>query len=107
MAIIDADAVAFEDGVHFADDGGAACFHSVKGQHGIDVIGEEFVGVDDRLVGMHGAEVDTRGEHDGVLGFDPGDRVTGFLMRVHAGSEVWNTLDDGFMAGAFNQIENE
>lgn len=48
MAVVDGDAVAFEDGVHFADDGGAAGFHPVKGQHGVDVVGEEFVGVEDR-----------------------------------------------------------
>lgn len=55
VAIIDGDAVAFEDGVHFADNGGAASLHSINGQHGVDVIGEEFVGVDYGLVGMHGA----------------------------------------------------
>lgn len=42
-----------------------------------------------------------------MLRFDPGDRVTGFLMRVRAGSEIGNTLDDSFMAGAFNQTEDE
>lgn len=42
-----------------------------------------------------------------MIGFDPGDRGTCFLKRVRAGSEAGNTLDDGFMAGSFNQIEDE
>lgn len=107
VAVVDGDAVAFEDGVHFADDGGAAGLHAVDGQHGVDVVGEEFVRVENRLVGMHGAQVDARREHDRVIGFDPGGRVTAFLKRVRARSEAGDTLDDGFMAGAFNQIEDE
>lgn len=107
MAVIDGDAVPLEDGVHFADNGRAASLHSVNGQHGVDVVGEEFVGIENRLVGMHGAQVDARGDHGWDVDFDPGDRVTGFLKRVRAGSEAGNTLDDGCTAGAFNQIEDE
>ena len=55
MTIIDGDAMAFEDGVHFADDGGAASFNTVERKHGSDVIGEDFVGVEDGLVIVHGS----------------------------------------------------
>lgn len=55
MAIIDIYAVAFEHGVHLTDDGGAAGFDAVVGKHGVNVICEYFVRVDDVLVGVHGA----------------------------------------------------
>lgn len=37
-----------------------------------------------------------------MVGFDPSDRVTGFLVRVRAGFDVGNALNDRFLAGAFN-----
>lgn len=55
MAVVYGDAVALEDGVHFADDGGAAGFDAVDSEHGRDVVGEEFVRVEDVLVAVHGA----------------------------------------------------
>lgn len=42
-----------------------------------------------------------------MFGFVPSDRITGFLMRVRAGSEVRNALDDCLVAGAFNQSEDD
>ncbi len=55
MAVVYGNAVALEDGVHFADDGGAAGFDTVDGEHGRDVVGEEFVRVEYVLVTVHGA----------------------------------------------------
>ena len=47
MAVVDADAVALEDGVHFAHDGRPARFHAVHGEHRVNVIGEDFVRIED------------------------------------------------------------
>lgn len=58
VAVVNADAVAFEDGVHFSHDGRPARFHAVKGEHGMDVVGEDLVRVEDRLISVHGAQVD-------------------------------------------------
>ena len=54
MTVVHADAVTFEDRVHFADDGCAAGFDAVEGEHGGYVVREDLVRVDNGLIVAHG-----------------------------------------------------
>ena len=107
MAIIDCDAMAFENGIHFADDGCAAGFNAVEGEHGDDVVGEDFVGVDDGLMFVHGAEVDALGEDDEVGAFGAGGGIAGFFFAEGAGSDAGDGLDNGGAAGSFDVVEHD
>lgn len=107
VAGVDVDAVGFEDGVHFTDGGGAGGLDAVDAPHGVDVVGEEPVWVDDGLVVVHGAEVDALGEDDGGLDGGAGARVAGFFLREDAGGKAWDGLDGGAAAGFFDEVEHD
>lgn len=98
MSVVDLDAVALEHGLELGDDGCARGLDAVESQHGVDVVGEEFGGVDDVLVVAHGEEID-------AFCHDVGRSV--LLGDIRASSEARDELDDGFAAGEFNMVEHE
>lgn len=107
VARVDVDAVGAEDGVHLAHGGGARGFDAVAAQHGVHVVGEEPVGVEHRLVLVHGAQVDALGGDDGGFAGEAGGGVARFFVGEGAGGDVRDGLDDGGAAGLFEEVEHD
>ena len=107
MAKVDGDAVAFEDRLHLADDGGARGLDAVELQHGVNVVGEEPVRVDGALVVVHGPQVHARSHDDGGGYLSAGVGAAFLFNRIGAAAQTGNGLDDGGAASAFDEIEHE
>lgn len=107
MAGIDGDAVAFEHGIHLADNISAGRLDAVELQHSVDVVGEEPVWVDGALVVVHGTQVYTRGHDDRCRSLGASDGAAHFFLRIGAGAKAGDGLDNGAATGAFDEIEHE
>lgn len=104
MAIVDRDGVTGEDGVHFKDECGAAGFDAVVGEHGVDVVSEDFVRVDEVLVFVHGLEIGARGLDYRGSGFNASRGVAEFFAGEGGGADPGNGLDDGGLGSGFDEL---
>ena len=100
MPIVYTDTVSLKHSIHFLNDGAAAGFDAVIGQHGGNVIGENFVRVEDVLVVVHSEEINTFGSDGQVRG-------SGGWAVEQAGADVRDRLDDGGTGGIFDVVEHD
>ena len=96
--------MALEDGVHFADNGGAGSLNAIEGKYGDNVVREELVGVDNMLIVVHCLEIDTFSVNDGGWWCHPIFRIR--FLREKGCRQAGNGLNYGGTTGRFNVVKH-